>query len=46
MEVKIHIYPFFLTEMGYKVLLEQITGGQSDTFQTRGRQSEFRSNYR
>ena len=36
----------FLIKEGYERQTEQTSGGQSDIFQTIGRQCEFRPNYR
>ena len=33
-------------EVGYRILTEQTSSKQSDTFQTMGRQSDFRPNHR
>ena len=34
-----------LTEVGYGKQMEHTTGGLSDTFQTTGKQSDFRPNH-
>ena len=38
--------PLILTEVGYGKQTEHISGGLSDTFQTTGRQGDFRPNHR
>ena len=37
---------FILTEVGYGKQTDHTSGGLSDTFQTTGRQSDFRPNHR
>ena len=38
--------PLILSEVGYRKQTKHTLGGLSDTFQTTGRQSDFRSNHR
>jgi len=38
--------PLILTEVGYRKQTKHTSGGLSDTFQTTGRQSDFRQNHK